>query len=231
MTSRVAIFTGGAGALGQAASHRLLAAGGTVWIPYLVPADIEHLRATIAPDQLRRLHAEQVDVTEEGAFNAFVRRVLEQHGRLDALINIIGGFAPGDLASTAVSEWRRMMDLNLTSVVIACRGVLPAMAKARHGRIVNVTSRAALSPSAGSIAYTVSKAAVVTFTQVLAVEVRAHGITVNAVAPSTMDTPGNRAAMPNADRSEWVSTDAVAAVICFLASEDSGAVTGAVVPV
>jgi NAD(P)-dependent dehydrogenase (short-subunit alcohol dehydrogenase family) len=231
VTGRVAIFTGGAGALGHAASQRLLAAGGTVCIPYLVPAEVEHLRAVIARDLLPRLHAEQVDVTDETAFNDFVGRVLEQYGRVDVLVNIIGGFAPGDLASTTLMEWRRMMDLNLTSVVIACRGVLPGMTKARHGRIVNVTSRAALTPSAGAITYTVSKAAVVALTQVLALEVRDHGITVNAVAPSTMDTPGNRAAMPKSNRSDWVSTDAVAAVIAFLASEDAGAVTGAVVPV
>jgi len=230
VTGRVAVITGGAGVLGHAASQRLLAAGGTVCIPYLVPAEVEHLRAVIAPDLLPRLHAEQVDVTDETAFNDFVGRVLEQYGRVDVLVNIIGGFAPGDLASTTLTEWRRMMDLNLTSVAIACRGVLPAMTKARHGRIVNVTSRAALTPSAGAIAYTVSKAAVVALTQVLALEVRAHGITVNAVAPSTMDTPGNRAAMPNSNRADWVSTDAVAAVIAFLASEDAGAVTGAVVP-
>lgn len=231
MTGRVAVLTGGAGALGQAVSRRLLAAGATVCIPYVVPAEVERLRAAVPPEHLPRLSAEHVDVTDEAALGGFVRGVLDRHGRLDILVNIVGGFAGGDLASTSVAEWRRMMDLNLTSVVVACRGVLPVMTGARYGRIVNIASRAVLAPSAGFIAYTVSKAAVITLTQALAQEVRAHGITVNAVAPSTMDTPGNRAAMPDADRSSWVSTDAVAAAIAFLASDDAGAVTGAVVPV
>jgi NAD(P)-dependent dehydrogenase (short-subunit alcohol dehydrogenase family) len=231
VTGRVAVLTGGAGALGQAVSRRLLAAGGTVCIPYVVPAEVERLRGAVPPEHLPRLSAEHVDVTDETALAGFVRGVLDRHGRLDILVNIVGGFAGGDLASTSVAEWRRMMDLNLTSVVVACRGVLPAMTAAGYGRIVNIASRAVLAPSGGFIAYTVSKAAVITLTQALAQEVRPHGITVNAVAPSTMDTPGNRAAMPDADRSGWVSTDAVAAAIAFLSGDDAGAVTGAVVPV
>jgi NAD(P)-dependent dehydrogenase (short-subunit alcohol dehydrogenase family) len=231
VTGRVAVLTGGAGALGQAVSRRLLAAGATVCIPYVVPAEVERLRAAVPAEHRPRLIAEHVDVTDEAALAGFVRGLLDRHGRLDILVNIVGGFAGGDLASTSVADWRRMMDLNLTSVVIACRGVLPTMTRARYGRIVNVASRAVLAPSGGFIAYTVSKAAVITLTQALAQEVRPHGITVNAVAPSTMDTPGNRAAMPDADRSGWVSTDAVAAVIAFLAGDDAGAVSGAIVPV
>jgi NAD(P)-dependent dehydrogenase (short-subunit alcohol dehydrogenase family) len=124
-----------------------------------------------------------------------------------------------------------MMTLNLTSAVVGCRAVIPDMARARWGRIVNIASRAVVQPQGGFIAYTVSKAAVITLTQALAQEVRPHGITVNAVLPSTMDTPANRRAMPDADRAGWVSTDAVARVVVFLASEEAEAVTGAAVPV
>jgi NAD(P)-dependent dehydrogenase (short-subunit alcohol dehydrogenase family) len=109
--------------------------------------------------------------------------------------------------------------------------VLPAMTRARRGRIVNIASRAVVPPPGGFIAYTVSKSAVITLTQALAQEVRPHGITVNAVLPSTMDTPANRRAMPDADRSSWVSTDAVALVVAFLASDAAAAVSGAAVPV
>jgi NAD(P)-dependent dehydrogenase (short-subunit alcohol dehydrogenase family) len=115
--------------------------------------------------------------------------------------------------------------------VVGCRAVIPDMARARWGRIVNIASRAVVPPQGGFIAYTVSKAAVITLTQALAQEVRLHGITVNAVLPSTMDTPANRRAMPDADRSGWVSTDAVARVVLFLASEEAEAVSGAAVPV
>jgi NAD(P)-dependent dehydrogenase (short-subunit alcohol dehydrogenase family) len=147
------------------------------------------------------------------------------------LVNTVGGFAGGDLASTSLAEWRRMIDLNLTSAVIGCRAVLPAMRAARRGRIVNVSSRAVVPPAGGFIAYTVGKSAVIALTQALAQEERPHGIAVNAVLPSTMDTPANRHAMPDADRSGWVSTEAVADVITYLAWEKSGAVSGACIPV
>jgi NAD(P)-dependent dehydrogenase (short-subunit alcohol dehydrogenase family) len=120
-----------------------------------------------------------------------------------------------------------MMALNLTSTVIACRAVLPAMIAGGGGRVVNIASRAVIAPQGGFIAYTVSKAGVITLTQALAQEVKKHRVTVNAVLPSTMDTPGNRRAMPDADRSEWVSTENVAYVVAFLLSERSAAVTGA----
>jgi NAD(P)-dependent dehydrogenase (short-subunit alcohol dehydrogenase family) len=150
---------------------------------------------------------------------------------VDVIVNAVGGFAGGDLASTSLAEWRRLIDLNLTSAVVGCRAVLPAMRAARRGRIVNVASRAVVPPLGGFIAYTVSKSAVIALTQALAHEERPHGITVNAVLPSTMDTPANRRAMPDADRSSWVSTEAVADVIAYLASDSASAVSGACVTV
>src|SRR5262249_27655508 len=151
-------------------------------------------------------------------------------GRLDRIVNGVGGFAGGDLASTPLTEWQRMMTLNLTSAVVGCRAALAPMTAAGYGRIVNIASRAVAPPLGGVIAYTVAKAGVVTLTQALAREV-ARGITVNAVLPSTLDTPRNRQAMPDADRSTWVSTEAVAEVIAYLASEGSGMVSGAAIPV
>ena len=124
-----------------------------------------------------------------------------------------------------------MIDLNLTSAVVGCRAVLPGMRAARWGRIINISSRAVVPPLGGFIGYTVAKSAVIALTQALAQEERPHGITVNAVLPSTMDTPGNRRAMPDADRSTWVSTEAVADVIAYLASESASAVTGTCVAV
>ncbi len=162
---------------------------------------------------------------------AFLSDVLGRLQRVDVLVNAVGGFAGGDLASTPLPEWRRMMDLNLTSAVIASRAVLAPMTAARRGRIVNISSRAVVPPLGGFIAYTVAKSAIIALTQALAQEVRGHGITVNAVLPSTMDTPANRRAMPDADRSGWVSTDAVADVIAYLASDGASAVSGACIPV
>ena len=230
MTGRVAIVAGGTGALGQSVTRRFLSAGATVCLPYAVPAELEALQSRLGGAHGARLHVARTDVTDEAAFGAFVRGVLDAHGRIDVLVNLVGGFAGGDLASTPLAEWRRMLDLNLTSAVIGCRAVLPAMTAAGFGRIVSIASRAVVPPMGGFIAYTVAKAGVITLTQALAREV-VRGITVNAVLPSTMDTPGNRRAMPDADRAQWVSTDAVAEVIAYLASDGAEAVSGAAIPV
>jgi len=230
VTGRVAVVTGGSGALGQSVVLRFLHDGAAVAVPWIVPEEWETLRSR-AGDGAARLHGALVDGTDESAFSAFVADVLARHQRLDVLVNTVGGFAGGDLASTSLAEWRRMLDLNLTSAVIGCRAVLPAMRAARRGRIVNVASRAVVPPLGGFIAYTVSKSAVIALTQALAQEERSHGIAVNAVLPSTMDTPANRGAMPDADRSGWVTTEAVADVIAFLVSDAAGAVSGATVAV
>lgn len=232
MTGRVAVVTGGTGFLGASITRRFLAGGvAAVCIPYAVPAEWERLQGQLGAAERARVHAEAVDVADEPAMARFVEGVRGRQGRVDVLVNAVGGFAMGDLATTSLAEWERMMRLNLTTAVVGCRSVLPAMTAARYGRIVSIGSRAVLSPSGGFIAYTVSKAAVITLTQALAQEVRGHGITVNAVLPSTMDTPANRAALPDADRSGWVTTDAVAEVVALLASEAAGAATGSAVAV
>ncbi len=227
MTGRVAVVTGGTGALGQAITTTLLEDGASVAIPYAVPEELQGLEARLTPERRARLLALPADVTRADAMEKFVHAVRDRHGRVDGLVNAVGGFAGGDLLSTPLAEWERMMALNLTSAVIACRAVLPVMIAGGGGRIVNIASRAVLAPQGGFIAYTVSKAGVITLTQALAQEVKKHRITVNAVLPSTMDTPGNRRAMPDADRSEWVRTEDVAHVVAFLLSERAVAVTGA----
>ena len=230
MTGRVAIVAGGTGALGRSVVLRFLRDGAAVFVPWAVVEEWQALEKDAGPGR-PRLHGARVDVTDEAAVAAFVAEVVARGGRLDVLVNAVGGFAGGDLASTPLAEWRRMLDLNLTSAAIACRAVLPAMRAARAGRIVNVASRAVVPPLGGFIAYTVSKSAVIALTQALAQEERPHGIAVNAVLPSTMDTPANRRAMPDADRSGWVSTDAVADVIAYLSSDGAAAVSGACVAV
>lgn len=231
MNGRVAIVTGGTGALGQAICRRFMGAGATVCIPYVVPEELEALQASLSPELLARLHVVQSDVTDEAAFARFVEGVLGAHRRIDVLVNGVGGFQGGDLMATPLPRWNQVLALNLTSAVIGCRGVLPAMTAARYGRIVNVSSRAVVPPMGGFTAYTVAKSAVLALTQAVAQEVKPHGITVNAVLPSTMDTAANRKAMPDADRTQWVQPDAVAAVIAFLASPEAGAVSGAGVAV
>jgi NAD(P)-dependent dehydrogenase (short-subunit alcohol dehydrogenase family) len=228
MTGKVAVVTGGTGALGRSIVLRFLREGATVAVPWFVPEEWAALQAA-AGEARARLSGQKLDMADEAAVTTFVTDLLGRSKQIDAMVNAVGGFAGGDLASTSLAEWRRLIDLNLTSTVVGCRAVLPAMRAARHGRIVNVASRAVMPPMGGFIAYTVSKSAVIALTQALAHEERPHGITVNAVLPSTMDTPGNRKAMPDADRSTWVSTDAVVDVIAYLASDAASAVSGACV--
>jgi NAD(P)-dependent dehydrogenase (short-subunit alcohol dehydrogenase family) len=228
---RVTIVTGGAGALGQAVTLKLLGDGGVVSVPWVVEKERERLLSRVPAAARDRLFEEHCDVSHTDALTAHVERVRGKHGRIDALVSLVGGFAGGTLIETDRAEWDRMIALNLTSAYTAAHTVIPVMRAAGGGRVVLTASRAALTPSGGFIAYTVAKAAIVTLVQALSQEVRDFGITVNAVAPSTMDTPGNRAAMPDSDRKGWVPVESVAATIAWLAAEESAHVTGTVVAV
>ena len=226
LAGRVAVITGGTGALGQAVTLRFLADGATVAVPYAVQAERERLHERVAAADRDRLVTGAVDVGDLAAMTAFATSTAAARGKIDVLVAGVGGFAGGSLLETDAETWQRMLDLNLTTAFSAAKAVLPRMVAARYGRIVVVASRAVVPPAAGFIAYTVAKAGVIAFTQALAQETREHGVTVNAVLPSTMDTPGNRAAMPNADRSGWVPVESVADAIAVLARDASAHITG-----
>jgi NAD(P)-dependent dehydrogenase (short-subunit alcohol dehydrogenase family) len=228
---RVALVTGGSGALGQAITHRFLRDGLVVCVPWIVERERERLQASVDAPARTRLMLERCDVGDDAAMAALAARTLDRHGRIDVLVTAVGGFAMGGLTDTDRATWDGQLALNLTTTYVACRAVLPAMLKAGSGRIVAVASRAVVPPAGGFIAYTVAKSGVITFVQALAQETRGHGVTVNAVLPSTMDTPANRAAMPDADRRGWVPVEAVAAAVAYLVGPDGGHVTGALVTV
>jgi NAD(P)-dependent dehydrogenase (short-subunit alcohol dehydrogenase family) len=223
---RVALVTGGSGALGQAITHRFLADGLVVCVPWIVESESEQLQASVDAPARTRLMLERCDVADDAAMAALAARTLERHGRIDVLVTAVGGFAMGGLVDTDRATWDGQLTLNLTTTYVACRAVLPAMQKTGSGRIVAVASRAVVPPAGGFIAYTVAKAAVIAFVQALAQETRGRGVTVNAVLPSTMDTPGNRAAMPDVDPKTWTPVTAVADGIAYLSSEAAGHVTG-----
>jgi len=228
---RTAIVTGGTGALGQAIVRRLLADGATVTIPYIVDDERERLLAGVGERERARVILERADVTDDRAMHALVDEVVKRHGSLHILVTAVGAFAGGSLVDTDRATWERMLTLNLTSVFVAARAAVPAMIAGSYGRVVVVASRAVVPPSGGFIAYTAAKAGAIAFTQALASEVKAAGVTVNAVLPSTMDTPANRAAMPTADPGNWVPVDSVANAIAFLASESSSHVTGSLLAI
>jgi NAD(P)-dependent dehydrogenase (short-subunit alcohol dehydrogenase family) len=226
MPNRIVIVTGGSGALGQAITHRFLADGDTVCVPWVVENERERLEGSVDAAARARLDLQRCDVGDDAAVGRLVAGLMQRHGRVDVLVSAVGGFAMGDLAHTDRATWDRQIALNLTTQYVAAHAVIPHMLAARSGRIVAVASRAVVPPSGGFIAYTVSKAAVIAFVQALAAETRGHGVTVNAVLPSTMDTPANRAAMPDADPATWVPVDAVADAIAYLAAPGSHHVTG-----
>ena len=219
------VVTGGAGALGTAVVAALVEAGALCHVPCFDEAEAQRFRL--------REH-KQVTLTVAGnlAEEAAVGRAYQGIAPLWASIHIAGGFAAGPLAQTDVATLRRQIDMNLVSCMLCCRAAVTAMA-GKGGRIVNVAARAALEwrSGAGMTAYTASKTAVAALTAALAEEVAKDGILVNAVAPSIMDTPANRQAMPKADYALWPKVEEVAATIVFLASSDNRVTRGAVVPV
>jgi NAD(P)-dependent dehydrogenase (short-subunit alcohol dehydrogenase family) len=229
LAGRVALVPGGTGALGQAVALALLGAGARVTVTARAGA-AEGLRAAAGP-AADRLRAVAADVTDGAAVARLVAEAAGAEGRLDVLVNVVGGFAAGTLLDTDEAAGDRMLDLNLRSAYLCCRAALPPMIAAGGGRIVNVASRSVVPPAGGFIAYTVAKAGVIALTQALAREVRPQGVTVNAVLPSTMDTPANREAMPGADRSGWVQPASVAAAILFLAGAAAAEVTGTLLAV
>jgi NAD(P)-dependent dehydrogenase (short-subunit alcohol dehydrogenase family) len=231
MVERIVIVTGGSGALGQAITQRFLADGAVVCVPWIVEKERERLAGSVDATTAPRLMLEQCDVGDDAAMERLVASVLGRHRRVDVLVSAVGGFAMGDLMQTDRKLWDQMLALNLTTQYVAAHAVLPSMLRAGSGRIVAIASRAVVPPSGGFIGYTVAKAAVIAFVQALAAETKGRGVTVNAVLPSTMDTPANRAAMPDVDPKTWVPVQAVADAIAFLAADTSAHVSGTLLAV
>jgi NAD(P)-dependent dehydrogenase (short-subunit alcohol dehydrogenase family) len=211
-------------------ARRLLAAGARLALPdrqpERLPATFPELRS--APN---RVFSEACEVTDAVSVEAFVRAAEGRFGPPDFLVNVAGGFRFATVRETSVETWDEMMRLNARAPFLLCRAALPGMLARGGGAIVTVASRAALAGDAGVAAYAASKAAALRLTESLAAEVKAHGVRVNCVLPGTLDTPANRAAMPDADRRLWVELDAVADVILFLLSPLSRAIHGAAIPV
>ncbi|RIK90661.1 MAG: hypothetical protein DCC71_25470 [Proteobacteria bacterium] len=222
---RNVIVTGGTGALGQPVVAAFLAGGDRVVVPWIVEQEAARMRERFGGDA--RLALVAADVADEAGAAA----VAKEAGDVAALVNGVGGFAMGAHAETALDVWDRMYRLNVRAAAAMTRAALPAMLARGAGAVVHVAAGAALDPPAEMGAYAASKAALVAFTRSLAREVGARGVRVNAVLPGTIDTPANRAAMPDADRSLWSRPEAIAAAIHWLASDAASSVRGALVPV
>jgi NAD(P)-dependent dehydrogenase (short-subunit alcohol dehydrogenase family) len=231
LQDRVAVITGGTGVLGRAVSRLFMAEGARVAVPYRNDEDAQALRAEVG-DHADALLAERVDATDGAALTRFIDGAVAVFGHLDALVNVIGGFAGGrPLHETDEATWDHMLDLNLRTVYLACHAAVPHLLRSGRGAIVNVSSRAAVAPAPNVAAYAVSKAGVVTLTSVLPLELKRHGITVNAVLPGIIDTPANRIGAEPEAITRWTNPDEIARVIRWLCSDEAAIISGAAIPV
>lgn len=225
LQDRVVVVTGGFGALGRALAGVLVAKGARVAL----------LDRTQPSSDLNggegTLLLGGVDLGDAPAVQSAFAQVARHWQGIAGLVNVAGGFAWETVAEGSLATWDRLYAMNLRSAVTASQAVLPHLAGDGRGRIVTIGAAAALKAAAGMGAYAASKAGVMRFTEALAEELKDRGITVNAVLPSIIDTPANRADMPSADFTRWVKPQALSAVIAFLLSDDAEAITGACLPV
>ncbi len=220
---RSVMVTGAGGALGAALVEALLERGARC-----VATVFGHERSELSFDGDERVRiVEDADLTEESV----VRDVFEAAGEVWASAHVAGGFAMGAIEQSGLEAWRKMIEMNATTCYLCCREAIRRMrAEGKGGRVVNVSAKPALVPAGGMAAYSASKAAVASITQSLAEEVKGDGIWVNAVAPSILDTPANRQAMPSADHDAWPKLDEAAETILFLLSPANRVTRGAIVP-
>jgi len=227
------VITGAAGALGSALARRVVQGGGKV-AALDVPRSAERL-TKLAADLGPSCIGVSMDVTSQEAWTAALQRIERELGAPVGAVLVAGGWRGGAPlhAETDDGVWRAMIDMNLESAHGSLRALLPGMVARRRGSVVVIGSRAAAQPwtSAGASGYAASKAAVVALAQTAAAEVLESGVRINAVLPSTLDTPANRSSMPNVDPTRWVSTESLSGVIDFLLSDASRDVSGATLPV
>jgi NAD(P)-dependent dehydrogenase (short-subunit alcohol dehydrogenase family) len=230
-SDRVVVVAGGTGGLGKAVSLAFLEEDAKVVVSYRKEEEFAALKKA-AGAKAAALEGAVVDVTDERAAGEFVGGVLSRHGRVDALVNTVGGYVGGvKLWELETKVFETMLSLNLRSGYVLSRAVVPAMLKQKHGSIVNVAAKAAFDHGAGAAAYAASKAAAVAMMDSLAADVKGTGVRVNSILPSIIDTAANRQAMPNADFTVWPKPEEIAQVILFLCSDKAAVVHGAAVPV
>jgi 3-oxoacyl-[acyl-carrier protein] reductase len=222
MHGKIILVTGASGALGKVVAEAALARGARV-------AGVDHAKSQLA-DTPDRMELGGVDLSDPAQAKQAVDAVAAHFGGLDVLINIAGAFSFETIADGDPKTWQRLYAINVLTALNASRAAIPHLVKSSAGRIVNIGAIGALQASAGMGPYAASKAGVHRLTEALAAELKGK-VTVNAVLPSTIDTPANRADMPKANFTKWVTADELANVILFLAGDAASAVTGALLPV
>ena len=225
---RTVVITGAAGNLGRAVAEAFAARGANL---VLVDLKNEALQRVFGAGDSRRLLA-AANLLDQAQLDAMAMQAVERFGRIDVLANLAGGFRMGEpVHATTDTTWKFLLDINAGTLLHAVRAVVPRMLAQGGGRIVNVGAYAAQKGAAQMGAYIAAKSAVIRLTETLAAELRDKKINVNCVLPTIIDTPQNRAAMPDADPGRWVAPADLASVILFLASDDARAIHGAALPV
>ena len=222
MSAHVAVVAGAGGALGQATALTLAASGLTV-----VAVDRNEAGLRQFPD---KVHREVADTTDPAVATRLIDRIASEVGPPDVLVNTIGAFRLGDALTTTPETLRLMIDVNLGPALWLTQAVAPHMLRQGSGAIVHVAARQGIEPAGGMAGYSVSKAALVHLTRTLDIELRPHGIRVNAVAPQLLDTPANRATFPDETMAHAVAPEVIAGLIAFLVSDATAPVSGAVLP-
>lgn len=229
-SSKVALIAGGTGGLGKAVTLEFLHEGASVIATYIIKEEADALRDAVGSNA--HLELLPLDATDETACRALVDGVTARYGRLDVLVNTIGGYAGGKpLWETDPKTWRLLINLNLNAGFALAHAAVPAMLKQGSGSIVNVAAKAVFDHAAGAAAYAASKSGALAMIDCLAQDLRGSGVRANSVLPSIIDTEPNRRAMPNADFSKWPKPEEIARVILFLSSDDAQLVHGGAIPV
>jgi NAD(P)-dependent dehydrogenase (short-subunit alcohol dehydrogenase family) len=230
-SNQIVAITGAAGNLGLAVACAFQNANAKLVLLDRAPDRLPRLFPELAASPNHYL-ATGVDLNDAAAVSQAATEAVARLGRVDALINTAGGYRAGTpVHETPLGDWDFLMNLNGRSVFVAARSFIPAMLKQGSGKIVNIASRGGLAGDAGAALYSASKSVVIRLTESLAAELKDHGVNVNCVLPGMIDTPPNRAALPKADFSKWVTPEALADVILFLASDAARAIHGAAIPV
>ncbi|WP_017660764.1 3-oxoacyl-ACP reductase FabG [Baaleninema simplex] len=227
MNGKKVLLTGGTGGLGMGVTPLAAARGADLTVTYRYSEEVDRLKQKMAAEDFSKIQFVKIDLLDESA----VKQLIEDMGRIDGLIHLVGGFAMGATAEYSYENWKKDFDLNLNTTFLTCKYSLAKMLKQGYGRIVTVGSRGAVEPGAKLAAYCASKAAVVALTKSIAAETRGTNVTANCVLPSVIDTPANREAMGTEEAQKWVEPESLAEAICFLASEAAKDLRGAAVPV
>ncbi len=231
LQNKITIITGAVGNLGTATARLFQQAGAKT---VLVDRSQDRVREAFKDiaDSPDHLLAGGIDLSDAASLGTLMEQTLGKFGRVDALVNTVGGYRGGKPVHEAdLADWDFLFNINVRTTLLCCRAVIPQMLKQQSGRIINIASRDSLNGSAGYAAYSASKSAVLRLTESLAGELKDSNVNVNCIMPGTIDTPQNRTAIPNGDFNQWVAPEAIADVIAFLASDSSRAINGAAIPV